>query len=253
MANIYKSDSCLTSILSCKLYQASTRKDKIRAALENPINAELLKQLDEYLNDEYRPKKADEAEPENNDYDSSDEWDFDNVDSDPDSFSAPTSQGGPRLSEKYGDELDAEGVAKSEATQVSEESTDSDDTDDTTTADSSTAVRKMPISADTVITAPFVENHVSLAGLSGEIKGTLNARASTQGVVRTSVKNDELWVYYSDSTNLNNVMSAVIDLLSAANYQFLIFNRLARTDNAIVFTINSNDTMNAMESEKHEE
>lgn len=251
MANIYKSGSCLASILSCKLYQASTRKDKIRAALENPINAELLKQLDEYLNDEYRPKKAVEPEQNESDSVSTEEWDFEDKDSK--SLNTPAQHSTPRLSGKYGDVLDSDGTAKFEETLVSEESTDSDDADDTTTADSSTAVRKTPISADTVITAPFVENHVSLAGLAGEIKGTLNARNSTQGVVRTSVKNDELWVYYSDNTNLNNVMSAVIDLMNAANYQFLIFNRLARTDNAIVFTINPNDTMNAMESEKHEE
>ena len=48
-------------------------------------------------------------------------------------------------------------------------------------------------------------------------------------------------------------MTAVIDTLNAANYHYLIFNRLARTDNAIVFTINSNDTANAMEPVSHEQ
>lgn len=237
MANSYTACGCLTAIYSCKLFQATPRQAKIKAALENPINAELVKQLDEYLADEYRPKKVTETEPAEIGFDSSDGWDFEDEDSS--TSSTPAQHGGPRLSEKYGDALDSEGVAKFEATQVSEES---DDGDDTTTADSSTNVKKTSISADTNVAAPFVENHVSLAGLAGEIKGTLNARNSTQGVVRASVKNDELWVYYSDDINLNNVMSAVIDLLSAANYQFLIFNRLARTDNAIVFTINSNDT-----------
>lgn len=250
MANSYIAGSCLTAIYSCKLFQASPRQAKIKAAFENTINVELVKQLDEYLADEYRPKKVVETEPTENSSDSSDEWGFEDEDSN--SSSTPTQHGGPHLSEKYGDALDSEGAAKFEATQVSEDSTDSDDTEDTTTADSSTSVRKAPISADTIVTAPFVENHVSLAGLAGKVKGTLNARNSTHGVVRASVKNDELWVYYSDDINLNNVMSAVIDLLSAANYQFLIFNRLARTDNAIVFTINSNDTLNAMEPASHE-
>ncbi len=47
-------------------------------------------------------------------------------------------------------------------------------------------------------------------------------------------------------------MSTVIELLNAANYQYLIFNRLARTENAIVFTISVNDTMNNMELIKNE-
>lgn len=250
MANSHIKSNCLTAIYSCKLFQASPRQAKIKATFEDPINVELVKQLDEYLSDEYRPKKVVETEPSENNSDSYDEWGFENEDSN--SSNTPAQHDSSRLSEKYGDALDSEGAAKFEAIQVSEESADSDDTDDTTTTDSSTKVRKAPISADTVVTAPFVENHVSLVGLAGEIKGTLNARNSTQGVVRASVKNDELWIYYSDDINLNNVMSAVIDLLTVANYQFLIFNRLARTDNAIVFTINSNDTLNVMEPTNYE-
>lgn len=44
------------AIFSSKLYQASSRKNKIKAALENPINAELVKQLGEYIDDEYKPQ-----------------------------------------------------------------------------------------------------------------------------------------------------------------------------------------------------
>lgn len=51
---------------------------------------------------------------------------------------------------------------------------------------------------------------------------------------------------------LLSAMSTVIELLNAANYQYFIFNRLARTENAIVFTISVNDTMNNMELIKNE-
>ena len=37
--------------------------------------------------------------------------------------------------------------------------------------------------------------------------------------------------------NLNNVMGSVIELVSALGYANLEFNRLARSDNAIVFQI----------------
>ena len=254
MSSIYKVNSCLTAILNCKLYKSSTRKDKIRAGLENPVNAELVKQLDEYLDEEYRPKKPVEVADTNETSQSSDdEWNFDEVDNESSSSgsSSHMSHRGPSLSERFGDELDAEGAAKFDETQITDDTTE-ETSDDTQVAESSTAIRKNRIAADTIVTAPFVENHVSLTGIAGEIKGTLNARAATQGVVRSTVKNDELWIYYSDDTNLNNVMSAVIELLNAANYQFLIFNRLARTDNAIVFTINSNDTLNAMEPVQNE-
>lgn len=69
------------------------------------------------------------------------------------------------------------------------------------------------------------------------IKGTLNSRQLTCGVTRVAVKDDEVWCYYNDSVNLNEVMVEAIDLVSKAGYSYLEFNRLARSDNAIVFVI----------------
>ena len=92
------------------------------------------------------------------------------------------------------------------------------------------------IKADTVVN-PFVDLYASLNGVANEVKGTLNARQDTAGVNRVQIKNDELWIYYNDDINLNNVMANVIGLLSISGYKYFEFNRLARTDNAIVFTI----------------
>ena len=51
------------AIYSCKLYKNSTRKDKIKAAISNPLNAELVSQLKSYLDPEFQkmaePKKLD--------------------------------------------------------------------------------------------------------------------------------------------------------------------------------------------------
>ena len=245
----------MKAIFACKLYKSSKRKDKIKAALQNPINAELVEQIDEYLGEEYRPVTKIDGDVMKT---------VPKHDNESGSSNTQTRSGGhgpssgglgglssalsgldddTTISEKYGDELDDEGNAAFDATQGTSSSDDNSDT----TANSATTVKKSSIVADTVVTKPFVETQVSLNGLAGELKGTLNARSSTTGVNRVCVKNNEIWIHYNDDINLNNVMTAVIDTLNSANYHYLIFNRLARTDNAIVFTINGNDTDNVME------
>lgn len=82
------------------------------------------------------------------------------------------------------------------------------------------------------------------------IKGTLNSQQLTCGVTRVAVKDDEVWCYYNDSVNLNEVMVEAIDLISKAGYSYLEFNRLARSDNAIVFVIIKNDTARTLAPEQ---
>lgn len=75
------------------------------------------------------------------------------------------------------------------------------------------------------------------------IKGTLNAKDNTSGVSRVGVKDDkEVWIYYNDSVNLNDVMVPVIEQMNASGYTYLEFNRLARSDNAVVFVVLREDT-----------
>ena len=75
------------------------------------------------------------------------------------------------------------------------------------------------------------------------VKGLLNANSSTSGVSRVSVRDDkELWVYYNDNVNLNDVMVNVIESVNASGYSYLEFNRLARSENAVVFVILRCDT-----------
>lgn len=82
--------------------------------------------------------------------------------------------------------------------------------------------------------------------VSDQIKGMLNFKDSTQGVNRILYKENELWIYYNDSVNLNNVMADVIELLNASGYTYLEFNRLARSDNAMVFQVDFADTSNVI-------
>lgn len=76
-----------------------------------------------------------------------------------------------------------------------------------------------------------------------DIKGILNALDSTCGVSRVHSKdNGEVWIYYNDTVNLNDVMVPVIEELNRPGYTYLNFNRLARSENSLVFVITKNDT-----------
>jgi len=220
----------MKAIFACKLYKSSSRQAKIKAALADPVNKELVEQLEEYIGDEYKepeqgtvPKrKALKTDPETKKSDTA------------------GSSAAPVFIPK--DKEPSDGFAETDDN-LEEEPEAAEDTPVAFTK----KVNGLPIKADTATDGiPLTENHVLLAGLSGELKGTLNGRAGTHGVTRVSVKSKEVWVYYNDDTNLNDVMTPVIELLNAASYSYLIFNRLARTDNAIVFTINTNDTNNVM-------
>lgn len=210
--------TCKTAIFASKLYKSSTNQYKIRAALDNPVNSELVKQLDEYIGEEYKSNKHLQ------DFDDFD--DNENSDSKPESFVS-----------------DDDTVNKIDNSDISsDQNSDDSEPDSDEEATASVQIKKTGIMSNTNISTDYN----MLLGIAGELKGTLNARSDTMGVVRTLVKDDELWIYYNDNINLNNVMTSVIDLLNAANYYYLIFNRLARTENAIVFAINMHDTINNM-------
>lgn len=240
MAEVYHIPYGFRRAIFCsKIYQTSSRKEKINAEFENPINAELVKQINEYVGDEYKQQKCEVEDSDLKSHNSESEPESTSNSTDSNPNITPDSESS-KLSEKYGDELDEVGEVVSNIVQTSE--TDASDH----SIDSSITTPKTHIVADTIANKPFVETHITLNGLANEIKGVLNSKMDTQGVVRIAIKNDEMWIYYNDEINLNNVMSLVIELLNAMNYHYLIFNRLARTDNAIVFTINANDTLNIM-------
>lgn len=225
--------TCKSSITASKLFRSSTRKAAILAALEDPINTELVTQLDEYIGDEYKdllkPSKTSEAEPiKDPDVDTAE--DNNTFDRPMGNKVAKFTPNDPSLSEKYEDEL--AGI-DGEVPGMGSEFNDTN---------SATKLSGKRIAADTATLSPDLNIHASIMQLAGELKGALNIRSDTAGVTRVSAKNDEVWIYYADDINLNNVMGKVLDLLSLSGYNYLLFNRLARTDNAMVFTLNTNDT-----------
>lgn len=250
----------MKAIFASKLYKASSHKDKIKAALKDPINKELVQQLSEYLDE---PEMANGA-PDDVEVNGK----HGKVDA-PSPKDRTISRGGPsggsaamkadhladleqRLSggepegdsEEFNPEDQEGGQVEDipeeevpvEEVPVEEEANEPEKAETT----SSTKIKK------SVFAGKHIEREV-LSQAVEEIKGTLNARADTAGVNRAMVKENELWIYYNDDINLNNVMGPVIELLNAANYYYLEFNRLARSDNAIVLQVSFMDTESKMD------
>lgn len=209
-------------IYSCKMYKNSKNKDQIVATLQDPTNAELVVQLQSYLDPQYRKKKP--TKDNDNISDVQPKVDDNDID-DPDSVHQGTkstpdlSHSAASFSENHVNDLSADPEYESgvdEPKDPDNVAPDSNNDDVTSSISASTSVE---------ILQP------------DSIKGLLNASDDTSGVNRILVKGEELWVYYEDKKNLNNIMGPAIELLNSANYTCLEFNRLARTDNAIVFQI----------------
>jgi hypothetical protein len=250
---IHKSKS---AIVASKMFKASPRQKEILAAIDSEENLELVQQLDEYLDDEYFAMKQNTETQFTEDTKNTIDNTPDMNDTTDDSIPAPTpsrSHGGspakftPNNNEslmgKHGDEL--------EELENGEPEIGSDEPADIDIPEASTKIKGQPIVADTVVN-PFMNLYADLVNVANEIKGFLNSKQDTTGVNRVQIKNDELWIYYNDDINLNNVMTNVINTLNAANYKYFDFNRLARTDNAMVFTVSveRTDTFTGATNEK---
>lgn len=210
-------------IYSCKMYKNSKNKDQIVATLQDPTNAELVVQLQSYLDPQYRKKKPtkdngniSDAQPkvDDNDIDDTDLV-HQGTKSTPD-----VSHSAASFSENHVDDLSTDPGSESGVDEPK-------DQDDDVAQELNNGDVTSSISASTSVETLQPDS----------IKGLLNASNDTSGVNRILVKGEELWIYYEDKKNLNNIMGPAIELLNSANYTCLEFNRLARTDNAIVFQI----------------
>lgn len=230
----------LTKIYSSKLYLSSDRKDSIRAAMQSPVNLELVQQISDYLDDDSKKllqeavsdneSKASEAsEPaEENVFDEYNKPDAD-IPTSHHSSSAPHSSG------SVFDDFDS----NMGDVPTADESPSDADSADVPDADASEA----PADEITESTAVTSEQDISGDDLdtpvvqSGIVKKLLNSQEDTDGVVRVDVDDNETWIYYDDKVNLNDVLDNVISIIKSNGYDMLKFSRLARTDNAVVFDI----------------
>ena len=235
----------LKAIYSSKMYRSSKHKDKIKSAIANPINSELVQQLKEYL-DEDDVIDKDELERQNRSNDSThvEENEDDNKKSADSKSYHHSPVGAPSKpvadNFKHIDESRLEDDSDEVDEHLEDTDDQSDDIDDS--VENSTTVGGQTIEAQTALYTEPCNSKIQLSAAIDEIKGILNSRQDTCGVNRVLSKESELWIYYEDKINLNNVMGPAIELINAANYTYLDFNRLARSDNAMVFQINLTDS-----------
>lgn len=218
----------LEAIFASKLYRASSRQSELKAAINNPMNKELVTQLQSYLDPEYRkPKEKSNFVERSAESHQEAEGNFlDAKAGGGDLGSAPHSSSVPKdFSEPAA--VENPDVSSEESSDVppDDESTNTEEASEE--ANSSTRIGKSAVTADCCIDA---RGYATLVP-------ALNARDDTKGATRYRIKDTELWVYYDDSVNLNTVMSPVIDYMNAASFDKAEFNRLARSDNAIVFEL----------------
>lgn len=222
----------MKDILCSKLYVSSSRKDRILAAIQDPNNRELVQQVASYLDDEFIDSRY--LDPESSD-DSVKEMNKDpkaNGDSNDDRDSHSNggmSHGGGFSSSGFSSMDDLFDDSDDSVEDVEQGSGDTDGgLDDAVNND-----------VDEPLSDPVVESSKSIKAslVLDVVKGTLNARQDTAGVDRVVEKENELWVYYNDNVNLNKVMSEAAQELILQGYSMLEFNRLARSNNAIVFDI----------------
>lgn len=226
----------VSAIFASKLYQASSRKDRIHSAYMNPLNAELVQQIDSYVSPKYQKMlNTEEQEPAG-----SQNLDTSNTgEGDGGSSSGSSYSGGGGSSFSGGGSFSGGDIPG----MVTDEPEESAESDEGSSDMSGEPVSESPAESEsdesveqsTVIASSCTEKDAALE--VDTIKGSLNVKAETAGVIRVRVKDKELWVYYQDSINLNSVMPDVIDTMNALGYTYLEFSRLARTDNAIVFDI----------------
>lgn len=212
----------LQAIYSSKMFLASKRQNDIRAKIEAAKDSELVQQLISDLDDEYQT--VNHVAPE-----LSDKVDESNKEVGSESESAAKSPSGDHHvpSKTVGQPISFE--------ETQEENDDAESPD----AESPDAAEDPDESTKEEI---YESIHVNIVPID-VIKGTLNHNAETAGVSRIETKDKEMWIYYSDDVNLNNIMTDVIELINNTGYTYLSFNRLARSNNAIVFEIANNTNM----------
>lgn len=253
------------TLMSSKFYKASGRKQTILAAVDDPINLELVEQMREYLSPESealleqveeKNELIENLERQMNEDEKSSGSDSESS-NDSSSMSGGMSGGGgggfssgdfdePAPGETYEDEGELE-----DSLDDTEDVTDEEATEPPPPASEAKASKEVD---GTAVKATWNAlpgySYPQISQDPESIKGTLNMLNGTAGVTRVCIKNKEMWIYYNDSINLNNVMPKVIEMMIGTGLSYLNFNRLARSDNAIVFDINLMSPMSNLDQIK---
>lgn len=230
----------LQRIYSSKLYVTSTRKDRIHAAIQDPINTELVQQLSDYLDDTAQIELKQAIKEEETTESNAVQPDASGAPGSSDLTFTPSVGGGSHTSftgdaladfgedDLGGEEAIPEDIPVEEVADTPEPAADVD-----VPVEETTQVAGQSITAACQLWNTFDD----VVSDCETIRGTLNSREDTTGVSRLQVKESELWIYFNDDENLNDKMVEVIEALNSLGYTYLTFNRLARSNNAMVFDI----------------
>lgn len=245
----------MKAIFASKLYKASSRKDRIQAALNSLGNSELVQQLASSLDEEYKtPTNLGVEDQVNEESEVDDDLIVDEeIDPENDLVTIDDMANSMKSSGSHSPAPSHHSSAPSSS--PDKESDDKPDVDTSELMPDSPALEdeapkkvtkiekktEEPTEASTKVTATTEVkiNPVPAAATDLNIlKATLNNREDTAGVSRIAEKENEIWIYYKDEVNLNTIMTNVIEMLmNSADYKNFTFNRLARSDNAIVFEV----------------
>lgn len=210
----------LKIIYSSKLYKASSRKDKIRANINDPINVELVQQIADYV-DANEPKQLDTKvnEPSESVVKRSD-------------HPAPN-RGADKINHSSESDVSPSDDIEPMPGLIADDETISDEPQPAQPEDESAEEinESEKLTDDTVQGVEGICSSIDI----NQIKDELNDSPLTEGVIRVANKAREIWVYFNDNTNLNDIMVNVIDSIFSRYGAQLEFNRLARSENAMVF------------------
>ncbi len=243
----------LEDITACKLYKSSPRKQQIFIKASSAIKTSKALNVQQPWQVDVPMHKS---EKDDNISDVHKQPEYDTLDDESvDTNGNDASFAKPKVSNSHSRSSQAAFHDKQSESKLTRDS-DSDDVTEDTAAESSAEDTSDSVESATQVTAacgtslPRIDVTDDMRNQVESIKGTLNSQQLTCGVTRVAVKDDEVWCYYNDSVNLNEVMVEAIDLVSKAGYSYLEFNRLARSDNAIVFVIIKNDTARTLAPEQ---
>ena len=229
----------MTSIFESKIFASLSqeRKDKIRAAYLNPVNVELVQQLSSYLDEPVEEKisevdNKDETKPTENKNESFEDNSFENRESHTSSHTSKTLPSMNKLSDKLEDEegFTEEPVSDTEPKNKSTKEESEPSVEPSVEPSQTSVIDKTEASIDIKACCNIPQIDLDT------IKGTLNAREETTGVTQIRRRENEIWIYYGDKVNLNNILPTTIDIITYIDPR-LEFNRLARSNNAIVFEV----------------
>ena len=226
-------------ITNSKLFKGSKYQNKILAAIQDPINKPLVRQVTSYLDEKYvedSDSNLESNKPEVPEESSSSKPKPASHASGGGHFSAPSGANG-HFDMPEDAEFDEPDMGDAENLDIDEnpEEPSEPEPSNSEEIEQSKILDSDRVQASTYVTVSTVSQAVT------EIPGILNSREDTCGVTYAAIKsgtNNEIWIYYDSNVDINKVLEKVNYIIANSGYYFLEFNRVSRDENAIVFTIN---------------